>query len=219
MIVSEQIKDTLREAYDRRAAERAKRPAPAWELAERDRFGELVVQEGKTRLLDLGAGTGIDARHFADVGLDVVCVDLSPKMVEACREKALEAHVMDVSDLRFDSGSFDAIYAMNCLVHLPNLQIEKALEAIFDILQTDGLFYVGLYGGRRFEGIWEDDSYEPKRFFSHYPDDELTEVFEQRFDVEAFRQIGQGWAGLHFQSLVLRKRSGPPQASGVQINP
>lgn len=203
--MSETIKRSLREAYDRTAAERDKRRPPAWEAAERDDFVELLIKEGRRRVLELGAGTGIDSKLFADAGLDVVCVDLSPMMVEACREKGLTAHVMDVSDLRFDSGSFDAIYAMNCLVHSPKRELATTLEAISDILQTDGLFYVGLYGGRRFEGIWEDDSFEPKRFFSHYPDDELTQIFEKRFDVEVFRRVEQGWAGLHFQSLVLRK--------------
>ena len=199
----------LREAYDRRAEERGTRPAPTWETGERDDFLALLQRERRTTLLELGAATGVDAMAFQTHGFDVVCVDLSPRMVECCRTKGLVAHVMDVADLSFRADSFAAVYAMNCLVHVPESQVRGTLAHIRRVLTPGGLFYLGLYGGREFEGVWDQDHYEPKRFFRHYPDDDLRALVMDFFSLESFRRVPHGWNGLHFQSLILRKPASP----------
>lgn len=195
----------LREAYDRRVDDRDGRAAPAWETKERDAFLQLLQQEQKHALLELGAATGSDATVFKAHDLDVVCIDLSAEMVRRCQTKGLTAHVMDVADLRFPPASFDAAYAMNCLVHVPRAQLPQVLTGISRVLKPDGVFYLGLYGGREYEGVWDGDYYEPKRFFSHYTDDDLRRVVTEAFYLHSFERIPHGWNGLHFQSLVLRK--------------
>jgi SAM-dependent methyltransferase len=211
MRAADDVTRVLREAYDRRVEERAMRPAPAWETAERDIFIERLRQERITTLLELGAATGSDGAVFTAQGLDVVCVDLSPQMVERCRARGLLAHVMDVADLRLPSESFDAVYAMNCLVHVPRSQLRDVLAGIRRVIKPDGLFYLGLYGGLEFEGVWDDDYFEPKRFFCHHVDEDLRALVETFFSVESFRRIPRGWRGLHFQSLILRKPAAVPR--------
>jgi SAM-dependent methyltransferase len=128
-------------------------------------------------------------------------------MVERCRARGLVAHVMDVADLQLLPDSFGAVYAMNCLVHVPKSQLRGALRGISRVLQPGGPFYLGLYGGREFEGVWDDDYFEPKRFFCHHRDEALCALVGEFFSLESFRRIPQGWNGLHFQSLILRKPS------------
>jgi SAM-dependent methyltransferase len=197
----------LRDAYDRGAERRTVRPAPAWETAERDIFRDVLRREGATTLLELGAATGADAAFFQGHGFEVVCVDLSPQMVERCRGRGLVAHVMDVADLQFPPNSFDAVYAMNCLVHVPKSQLRGVLGGIRRVIKAGGVLYVGVYGGREFEGVAEDDSFEPKRFFRHHRDEDLAAFLGDFFGVESFRRIPHGWNGLHFQSFILRKPS------------
>jgi len=198
----------LRDAYDRRVEERAARPPPAWETVERDNFLTRLQQEQEaTSLLEVGAATGSDAAFFKAHGFDVVCVDLSPRMVEHCRARGLVAHVMDVADLRFPANSFDAVYAMNCLVHVPRSQLRGVLGQISRIVRPGGLFYLGLYGGREFEGVADEDELEPKRFFCHHLDADLCALVVEFFRLESFRRVPHGWSGLHFQSLILRKSS------------
>jgi len=36
------------------------------------------------------------------------------------------------------------------------------------------------------EGAWENDFYEPKRFFAMYEDDEIVKIMARRFEVEDF---------------------------------
>lgn len=210
--MSADVKSLLREIYDGAAAQRERKPAPSWEIEQRDSFLRLLQDEGKKSLLELGAATGGDAAFFAGHGLDVVCVDLSPEMVRRCRAKGLVAHVMDVSALQFQPGSFDAVYARNCLVHVPTAELDTSLHGIARVLKAEGLFYLALYGGREFEGIWEGDSLEPKRFFSFHTDDSLRGSVAPFFHLQSFDSIPQGFGGLHFQSLVLRK---PPTVCGA----
>src|SRR5262245_24233883 len=108
------VLDPLRRAYDARAAWRDGLTKEPWNLAERRAFRDRLAPGA--RLLEIGAGAGQDSAYFQSEGFDVVAADLSPAMVELCRSKGIEAHVMDFLHLDFPDGSFDAVYAMKCLL-------------------------------------------------------------------------------------------------------
>ena len=80
-----------------------------------------------------------------------------------------------------------------------------ALESVRTVLKPTGLFYLGVYGGYEFEGIWEADSYQPKRFFSFRTDERIQELAIQLFELLSFKRIELENNDLHFQSLTLRK--------------
>ena len=204
-----ELRASLRESYGRKAKARDLATVQPWKAEERTRFLELLRSEGRQTLLELGAGPGKDAEFFRDNGLRVVCTDLSPEMVALCRSKGLTARVMDIANVDFPPGTFDAVYALNCLLHLPARELPGALRGIRAVLKPGGLLYLGLYGGRDQEGVWEDDPYEPKRFFSFHTDERLREIVADSFDVHSFRRTPLSAAqteGLHFQSLFLRRR-------------
>src|SRR3712207_8575090 len=50
------------------------------------------------------------------------------------------------------------------------------------------LFRSGVYGGLDHEGVWEDDPYEPKRFFCFRTDERLREIVAGPFEVHSFRR-------------------------------
>ena len=137
----------LREAYDARAAWRDGQDKEPWKLAERQAFRERLAPGA--RLLEIGAGTGQDSAYFQEEGFAVVATDLSAVMVEHCRAKGIEAHVMDFLHLDFPAGSFDAVFALNCLLHVPNDDLPAVLAAIRAVLRPGGLFFVGVYGADR----------------------------------------------------------------------
>jgi len=202
------INRSLREAYDKKADVRDKEAPKEWKIRERNTFLALLLDEGKTSLLEIGAGPGRDSLYFKDQGLDVVCVDFSCEMVKLCREKGLIAYQMDVRDLQDLKGSFDAVFALNCLLHLPRIELPVILKAIQEKLNPNGLFYMGLYGGQNQEGIWEQDTYEPKRFFSFYSDDHIKNMLNKVFNIHGFRQIPNDdpSSDVYFQSIILRKK-------------
>ncbi len=203
------FRDNLRLTYDRQAAGRDAAPVQEWKVAERAAFLSLLQREHKRTLLEIGSGPGRDGRFFQDNGLEVTCIDLSPEMVRLCLEKGLNARVMDMTELDFPPGSFDAIYAMNSLLHLTKAELPGVLRKISDVLRPRGLFFMEVYGGDDFEGIWEPDKNDPKRFFSLFSDDHLLRVVAEVFDVLSFRKIelGENREGQHSQSLTLRKRA------------
>ena len=205
------LRDRLRAAYDTSAEARDRRDVPEWKRSVRETFLKTLQREGHTRLLEIGAGTGHDGAFFREHDLDVVCVDLSPEMVRLCREKGLEAHVMDVIDLRFPVDSFDAAYSLNTLLHLPNAQLPEALREVHRVLRPGGSFFLGLYGGYNHQGIWEEDTYTPKRFFSFHTDEQLLRTVTRTFDVVSFGSVDVGAEDprFHFQSLVLKRRDRP----------
>ncbi|MGH2479233.1 MAG: class I SAM-dependent methyltransferase, partial [Ktedonobacteraceae bacterium] len=138
----------LRVAYSlESAAQRDKVEKDSWKVAERQRFLALLQQENRQTLLEIGAGTGTDSLFFQNNGLRVICTDLSPAMVELCREKGLEAHVMDFLSLDFPSASFEALYALNCLLHVPTNTLPTVLGKLQQLLRPGGLFFLGVYGG------------------------------------------------------------------------
>jgi SAM-dependent methyltransferase len=207
--VRDELRVGLRESYDRKARERNLRPVQPWKAEERLRFLAMLQSKRGRALLELGAGPGKDGEFFRDHGLDVVCTDLSSEMIELCESKGLGARVMDLSDLDFPSEGFDAVYALNCLLHLPGRELPAALRGIRTVLKPGGLFYLGVYGGKDHEGVWADEPYEPKRFFSFHTDERLEEMVTGSFDICSFRRTAvaaEQAEGLHFQCLILRKR-------------
>ncbi len=200
-----QIKTRLMEAYNRYARDRDSRELHPWKIQELDRFLALLKEERKKTVLEIGAGTGKISRFFKDNGLKVITTDMSPEMVRLCREKGLPACVMDFCSMGFSRESFDAVWALNCLLHVPKKELPEVLEGIRDVLKPEGLLYMGVYGGPDFEGIWEEDYYSPKRFFSFHSDQQIQEIVARFFQILYFRGITVGEGENHFQSIILRK--------------
>ena len=203
----DEVINSLRQAYDRSAEEREAGGLPDWKIAERAAFLALLKAEGKRTLLEIGGGPGHFAAFFRDAGLDVVMTDLSPAMVRLAQAKGLDAWVMDFLSLDFTPASFDAVFALNCLLHVPSADLPRVLSAVHGLLRPGGLFFYGVYGGYAFEGTWPDDEHEPRRYFTFYPDDELRRLVSGLFDEVSFHAIPvEGETDSHFQELVLRPR-------------
>ena len=207
------VMESLRAAYDGAAEHRDRLEKAPWKVAERAGFLRRLQDENCRRLLEIGAGTGQDSAFFAGHGLQVVATDLSPEMVARCREKGLDARVMDFLHLDFPAGSFDAVYALNCLLHVPNADLPAVLDAIAAVLRPGGLFFLGVYGrDPAEEGPVDDVMYHPPRFFSWRTDDQIRQFARQRFDIVDFHVVGL--EAEHFQSLTLRR---PRPGAGLTI--
>jgi SAM-dependent methyltransferase len=201
----QQVRDDLRRAYDGAVDRRDRQDKAPWKLAEREAFLRRLQRANCTRMLEIGAGTGQDSVFFASCGLDVVATDISAAMVARCRDKGLDARVLDFSQLDFPTESFDAVYAMNCLLHVPNAELPAVLASIARVLRLGGLFFLGVYGrSETKEGSAECDDHVPSRFFSWRTDDQIVEFASQSFDIVDFH-VAQVGTKYRFQSLTLRR--------------
>jgi len=196
-----------RTAYDAMAETRDRRALPAWKISERQRVIDAFLRAKVREVLEIGAGSGIDAQAFVAAGFAMTCVDLSPVSIRLCRDKGLEAAVMDFGDLRFPDERFDAVYANNCLLHVPAADLPGVLREIRRVLRPGGSLFYGTYGGRDHEGIYAKDTYRPQRFFSFHTDEGLQEIVRRLFGILWFRavDVDEEDSDLHYQALLLQK--------------
>jgi len=107
-----------------------------WEPYKRKLYGNM---EGK--VLFLALGTGLDVSLFPP-GLDITCIDISPKMLEqaaprvAAYDGDMVAHCMDVHDMEFDEDSFDQIYTACTFCSVPDPI--NGLKALAKVLKPGG---------------------------------------------------------------------------------
>ena len=88
------------------------------------RFIELLP--GKD-ILDLGCGSGDHSVYFIQRRLKVISIDLSKEMISLCKQKGLNASVMDIEDLKFKNNIFDGIWSVTSLLHVPKSKISSKL--------------------------------------------------------------------------------------------
>ena len=100
-------------------------------------------------VLEIGCGAGFDAHMFCDHGCDYYGIDLAPENARRTRRHLAHFGMTpavlsgDAEHLPFPDASFDFIYSMGVLHHVPDLP--TALREIRRVLRPDGLFWIGVY--------------------------------------------------------------------------
>lgn len=204
--MDETLLTNLRRAYQKTAVERDTAVRQDWKLAERANFLHCLQANNKKSLLEIGAGPGRDSLFFQENGMEVIATDLSPEMARLCQDKGLTAYEMDFDHLTF-SSQFDAIYALNCLLHVPKANLPAILQRLRGLLKGQGLFFIGVYGGEDWEGIFENDHHKPKRFFSLYTNEHIQEVVGHFFNLIYFKEIPMSNGVRNFQSMIWQKEA------------
>lgn len=98
---------------------------------------DAVREVSPARVLEVGCGPGELAQRIgAELGADVVAVDISSRMVELARSRGVEAIVGDVQDLPFENASFDCAVAAWMLYHVPDL--DRGLAELARVLRPGG---------------------------------------------------------------------------------
>jgi len=194
----------LAAAYDAYSQEREANGEPDWRDDIRADFASRLPAGG--RVIEVGAGAGYTAKWFGDQGFNIIATDLAPANVELCRTKGVTAEVRDMADLGFDDASFDGVWAASCLMHIPDADLPAVLTEISRVLKPGGHFWAGTWGGLDSEGIWQEDRYEPKRFYSIRTDERMRGFHESAFTVLDYHTFDPrpdlDW---HYQSALLRK--------------
>lgn len=205
------FKEQLIHAYDKDAQRRdeAEGKREMWKEEVRQKFADLLEKQEKKSILELGAGAGHDSKFFSDKGFDVLATDLSPEMIKMCRKRGIPAEVADFYDLSPLHQTFDAVYSMNVLLHVPRADVGDVLRSISAVLHEGGIFFYGVYGGYdKEETITDKTKMGLPRFFSFLSDSSLLENVADQFDVLDFetRDIGSK-QDVHFQALTLQKKN------------
>jgi acylphosphatase/protein-L-isoaspartate O-methyltransferase len=186
-------------AYEADARAWADRRRGAFVEARYQRFRDLLP--GGDLVLDLGCGPGNDAALFADLGLEVVGLDLTRSMLEVARDRARTRALIEGDSRRLPlaSGAFDGVWASASLLHLPKAQVHLALAEARRVLKPGGVVCTFMKMGDH-DGIMTAEqrggsaSVRGDRYFAHYSPSEWPAhlracdfrlLDQQTFDVQA----------------------------------
>lgn len=106
-----------------------------------ERWRHLLEEGRHAPILDLGCGTGRDARFLARRGFDVVAADFSEKALEITHRRAPQAETRNIDLTRalpFPEASFGAVVASLSLHYFPWRQTLTILEEIHRCLVPGG---------------------------------------------------------------------------------
>ncbi len=152
------VKTEIKEYWNLRAKDYDKSPGHAGFT---ETWKEILVNtfKKKARILDVGTGTGFLALLLAELGHEVVGIDLSKGMIEVAKQKArklgvnVEFELGDAENLPFSDNSFDAVICRHLLWTLPNPQ--KAIEEWSRVVKPEGKVVA-------IDGKWFDNSISTK---------------------------------------------------------
>jgi len=158
---TDRIKDLVKEHYSEHAAGEwdrlVKHPYHRLEYDTTMHFLRKHLPE-RGLVLDAGGGPGRYTVKLAELGYDVVLLDLTPKLLEIARRQIKEARVQNrvkgviegsVDDLSmFEDETFDAVICLGgALSHVvDNVQREKAAEELVRVAKDSSPIFVSVIG-------------------------------------------------------------------------
>ena len=161
------MKNNTLEYYSRNAESFIKTTASVDFQETQDRF--LRCLEPGSRILDLGCGSGRDARYFLKKGYQVDATDGS---AEICR-LASEYTGIPVKQMLFSEldavSEYNGIWACASILHLPEEELRDVMHRIGTALKEGGIFYTsfkyGDFAGERKGRYFRDFTEESFREF------------------------------------------------------
>lgn len=153
-------------------------------VVEMDRFHKLLP-EGN--ILEIGSGTGKDARELLKHGYGYVGIDASSGLLKIARERnpnVLFKHVA-VQDMRFPENSFDGFWSVATLLHVPKDEIDLSLKKIAYVVKPGGIGFVTIKAGN---GEMNDP--DTGRWYFYYSNAEFNNILKRNnFEVIASENI------------------------------
>lgn len=191
---------------------------------------ELI--DGKKKILDCAAGTGVYAFYLADKGHEVTATDITPRHIEVIKEVVkdkpyeMDARVLDATDMSvFEDETFDVVLNMGPFYHLINeADRKKCFEESLRVLKKDGLlitayiprYYVFQYVAMQNDyfldanlakqltetGVLRHD--DEKCFWTdtYYSTDEEMENLYREYGMKVIDHFSQDGATPHFSKKV-----------------
>lgn len=127
-------------------------------LLSRQRFAKRLAPGAK--LLDVGSGSGRDARAFLDAGFDVHMLDPSAGLAEHAARYVQEKYpdryvrVLRAEELQ-DVETFDAIWSCASFVHMTLKEAQRSMLALMRALKPDGYFFLSVQEGDSVDHLYD----------------------------------------------------------------
>jgi SAM-dependent methyltransferase len=183
---------------------------------------ELFKKEGKTKILELGAGQGRDTIYFAQNGFQVYALDYSQSGLDDITKKSQNAGLSNSikvlrHDIRqtipFEDGSFDGCYShmLYCMA-LTTAELEFLSQEVRRVLKPKG---INVYTVRHTQdahygtGIHRgEDMYEIGGFIVHFFSKEKVEHLADGYEIMSIDEFQEGGLPRKLFRVTLRKQVG-----------
>jgi SAM-dependent methyltransferase len=111
------------------------------------RFAEETRDRGP--VADLGCGPGHVAKYLQALGVRMIGVDISPKMIECAKRLAPDVafRVDDVRSLNFSDGEIAGVVAFYLIVHFEPTELEDVLREMRRVLEPGGVAFLSFHVG------------------------------------------------------------------------
>lgn len=112
-------------------------------------FAERVAGSGGGLVGDLGCGPGRIAGYLARLGLDIVGIDLSPRMVEVARRDhpELRFEVGSMAALPFPDGALAGALAWYSIIHTPEERQDALFAEFARVIRRGGALLLAFQAG------------------------------------------------------------------------
>ena len=112
-----------------------------------DRYADTVRGHGK--VCDLGCGPGHVARYLQARGVEVLGVDISPRVLEVARQldPGIRFDQGDMRALDLPDSSLGGVVAFYSIIHLARSVVPQALDEMMRVLRPGGVILISVHGG------------------------------------------------------------------------
>jgi SAM-dependent methyltransferase len=183
----------VREQYATEDRLRARKSA--YENAEGDDPREFAVEAVAAarprRVLEVGGGEGeLAERLQTELGVEVVGIDQSERMVELQRSRRIDARVGDAQELPFADGEFDVAVAAWMLYHVQDL--DRALGELARVLKPGGVLVAVTNAVDHLQELWDLAHRASRMGHFNFRSDNGEELLRGHFD-HVERRDAHGW--------------------------
>ena len=149
---------------------------PFWQ----EEFQKLKKLLPSGRILEVGCGTGRDAKELIKLGYDYKGIDISEAMVEQAKKNnpSAEFEVASIYDIEPDH-TFDVFWCAATLIHIPKKRIDEALGALKNSAVKRGFGFISVKEGVG-EGLEKREELAESDFlFTYYQEAEFMEILDR----------------------------------------
>jgi SAM-dependent methyltransferase len=155
---------------------------PKMSALKSERYTQILLERlsQRSRVLELGCGSGVPTSYRLATRFELTDVDISAKQIELARKNVPAASFIqaDMIKLSFDAGTFDAVAAFYSITHVPRDEQRPLIKDIARWLRPGGLFVASLSTGAT-AGVVEQNWVGAPTYFSGYDAQTNREMVER----------------------------------------
>jgi ubiquinone/menaquinone biosynthesis C-methylase UbiE len=144
------------------------------------KFKELLPS-GK--ILDIGAGTGRDAKDLIKLGYEYTGADVSEELLKIARKRLPGQKFIHQSVYELDfPDKFDGFWASAILLHVPKSRIDEALQKIKSVTRPGAIGFISVKDGageQLTEHRFRDKEENLKRMFVYWSKGDFENVLNK----------------------------------------